>query len=276
MAGESGVTLITSQGEGVRTTYMSTPFYPIFKTEGEGDDATLTVQFNRGYIFDYSNSKTLLTPIPVYSKPLPVRDAEQSFYVQIKMEKGTGKVVEGEDNIKVIDGTDVKNNPDANAYEKLPLTSKYHLDGGKPLGGVNPDNINGTFIWYLKLAEFNKKQITNLYLRDNIHLNLIKIRQLGDPSSDETYPIVGYQEDSYDPKSPTTYKMGNGILHFSAVGKMSDKDLRVGGNNLVQVKYKNGVIRIGVSTEDVYEKLKTELQTLVKNAIDDHLEGHPE
>lgn len=285
MAGEYGATIISSYGsEGSFSHLMTTPFYPIFGegTEGEGENAEAVVkcEFVKGYVFDYNNSKTLLEPIPIKPKTFTITggSAVSKVYVQLAMRKTTGELIP--DQCKLVEESELESPP--NKHPKLPITSNFHanileLTGDKavvktdePVYGSEED----IFKWYIILAEFEKGDVKSLYLRDNIHLNMLKIRQMfneNDPenSSDEVFPVIANMEDQFTEKSPKQHHEGNGVLPFVGLGLAFNKDLL--GQNALEIFYdpENGVVRYALDTQNPL--LLNQIDTMIGEAIEDHL-----
>jgi len=276
MAGESGFTIWSSQGgDGIATQAVTTPFYPIFSFNEAGD---LSVQFSQGYIFDYSNSKALLDPVPVKSGVFQIEGegAESKFYVRIAFQKSNGQVIKTDGECKIVAESELPANvKQRNAYERLPITSDFHFGVQNDAGiavAIDPEDQAGNFYWYMKLIEFEKAQIKTLYLRDNLHLNLLKIRQMGNLGSNEQVPVICKNESYHNPKSPTQHWQGNGVLSFISIGKITNgKFEQDQGENLIEFQYDDGkgVLKIGISDQLIETKLQGAMGEIARATVNE-------
>jgi len=274
VAGGNGYTMGGNHSQGIFSNMITSPFYPNFTVTETNGQETVKVRFTKGYVFDYSNSATLLDPIPIKCPEeftVVGQNTATAVYVMLTMLKSTGELVKKECKIIAENGDGWVPAPDTNDYKRLPITSmvQTHRDGAQyNKGAVSQDVAHESeedkFKWFIKLAEFENGDIKELYLRDNIHLNLLKIRQLGtasDPSSANEYPVIAGGEKTIEPVTNKkivekhNHFHGNGILPFIRIGKMADndEDMQDNDQNLLLMRYdiEKGVLYLGISREEI-------------------------
>ena len=210
-----------ASNDGVFTQLITTPFYPSFK---RNDQQQLEVSFNNGYVFDYSNADKLIKPISVSSEDkYTLSETDKSYFlVELTINKLTGEVRKG----KIVKKQD-EPEADDNAVKILPITStattNYAHAGSVDVhnasfdpDAANMNNLEGNvyFKWLIRLADFEGEMATELYLRDNLHINFSKFRQCGTKDSSE-FPLIAV-DNILDPNNPDGHNLngGNGILSF--------------------------------------------------------------
>lgn len=167
-------------------TVMSQPFQPRVNPTSNNQ---YKLRFNTGYIFDYNDLRTLKEPIEVkiaegagQEETVVIQGVEKknryflldegtktTYYVLLHIKRNNGKI----DKAEIHQGSIPDTIP--NHFEKLsPTTDKSVFSNDNRL--EQRELIAKVPI---KLAEFNGPFLERIYLRENIHLNLLKLAAFG-------------------------------------------------------------------------------------------------
>ena len=242
---------------------ISSPFYPNLTPSGEQSK----LEFNAGYIFDYNNFDTLREPIEVEQPPeeeLPEgqdtfileKTGDKTFHILLEIYKTSGKIKkatfkEGEP-------------PDYSETGpfKFPMSTDRSSDNGVN-GPIFKDRKDSTLELGIILAKFKGQILEELYLRENIHLNLLAIRSFGQANANSegadgevTFPLIKLDDTegntaddaNEDNPSPNNFHLKNGPLSLIGLSTIDTMD-----NNILVIEYDDqaGLIRLGVDEADI-------------------------
>ena len=214
---------------------ISSPFYPNITPSGEQSK----LEFNAGYIFDYNDFTTLAEPIEVEmpegkTEFILEKTGSKTFHIEIDVYETSGKIKaarfkEGE--IPDVQGT---------GPYKLPYSTDRPTDNGVGFNPVFKDERDKITKIRIILAKFKGEILEELYLRENLHLNLLALRVYGAVSAGEeagegkTYPLVvedtKIEGGSDDNPSPDYFNLQNGALGLIGFGlnqNMTQNDLSI-------------------------------------------------
>jgi len=251
---ESGMTFFSpASNDGVFTQLITSPFYPSFKRSDQGE---LKVSFNNGYVFDYSNADKLIEPISISSETeYTLSETDDSYFlVELTISKLTGEVKKGE----IVKRSD-KPEADDNVEKTLPISSTSQLDYNH-LGSIdvhdsqfepsssNLRNLEGPiyFKWLIRLADFKGESTSELYLRDNLHINFTKLRQCGSKTDSSEVPLIAL-DGSLQPQNPQGHNLneGNGVISLYGLKPKVDE------YNIIELTVNpiDGIIEIHANTQ---------------------------
>ena len=272
---ESGITFFSpASNDGVFTQMITSPFYPSFK---KNDENELEVTFNNGYVFDYSNADKLIKPISIESEDkYTLSKTEKShFLVELTISKLTGEVKKG----KIVKKSDQPESDD-NAVKTLPISSTAggnyghagSVDVHLPAFSPEPSNLRNLdgevyFKWLIRLADFQGEIATELYLRDNLHINFSKFRQCGSENTGSSeFPLIAV-DGQLEPQNPDGHNLngGNGILSFYGL-KVKEKGANdLEDNNIMELSIDagGGLIELNANTQT----LKIRIEALEAEVI---------
>jgi len=263
-----------ASNDGVFTQLITTPFYPSFKRNNQGE---LKVKFNNAYVFDYSNADKLIDPISIEAEEFTLSETDEKYFVvELTINKLTGEVKSG----TIIEkGTEPFE--DDNEFKHLPITTTsqfahnqgidVHTFNNVPASEDDPTS-NIYFKWLIRLADFEGEIAKELYLRDNLHINFTKIRQCGSSKSSSEIPIIVEEQfgaaGGLKPENPNKLGEGNGVLSIAAI---SPKKIGAIAENLIRIERdpENGVILInadGDSLREAIEGVAAALQAHIDDA----------
>ena len=167
-------------------TVMSQPFQPRVNPTSNNQ---YKLRFNTGYIFDYNDLRTLKEPIEVkiaegagQEETVVIEGVETknryflldegtktTYYVLLHIKRSNGKI----DKAEIRQGSIPDTVP--NGFEKLSPTT----DGSVFTNDNRIDQRQLIAQVPIKIAEFNGPFLERIYLRENLHLNLLKLAAFG-------------------------------------------------------------------------------------------------
>ena len=233
---------------------ISSPFYPNLTPSGE----RTKLEFNAGYIFDYNDFTTLAEPIEV---EMPEGETEfflektgsKTFYVEIEVYATSGKIRAA----KFKEG-EIPDTQGTGPY-KLPYSTDRSSDNGVGFDPVFKGQRDKITKIRIILAKFKGEILEELYLRENLHLNLLSLRVYGlagaqeEAGEGQTFPLViedtEIEEGNEDNPSPDSFSLQNGAL--SLIGIASDQN--IDRNDLsIRFDYQTKILYLGLDG-DQYE-----------------------
>lgn len=169
------------------------PFMPdVTQTAAE----TYEIKFNEAYVFDYANGAQKLA---VQSLTHNVTQGEKSsFKLKLTIDKQTGRISYAE----------VFKGEDSSDFNNLHATSTWEYPQESSIIGQNG-------FYYVDLAEFNGPDISEIYLRDNLHLHFRGFAQRGTTYGQEDVGPVMMPDESPNP---------NGLIKFRSLAKDPRED----------------------------------------------------
>jgi len=186
---------------------MTQPFMPQLELTGvtEEGEEQYVVNFNQGYIFDYANGGQRVE-VAGMQQPLDAEKINQ-FAIDITIDHIYGS----------INSAEIKNREDSGG------TTIYNLQAESQIEGTT---IVDPAIYSLDLAEFDGYDLTDLYIRENIHLHFRGHRQLYDSTTNEGHAVMK----NFNSPFP------NGTIDYRAIVKDPREDnsieITTVGNNI--------------------------------------------
>lgn len=184
--------------------WMTQPFMPSVSPDGEGG---FSVTFNQGYIFDYANG----------GNRVAVSNLTHTIGADSTQTKFSLKITFGHQNGGIISASIEKDTSDASSFENFTAQSQ-----------IADDSVSETApaIYVLDLAEFDKGNISDIFIRENIHLHIRGHRQLLDGSPNSAHGVL----------NPLSSSLANGSIEYRALieDPESDNIIRIttNGNNI--------------------------------------------
>lgn len=173
------------------------PFMPDVTKTAETE---YEIKFNEAYVFDYANGARKLA---VQSLTHNVSQGEAcSFKLKLTIDKQTGKISYAQ--IRKGDPS----LPWAESINNLYATSTWE----NPL---EADYAGQDGYYYVDLAEFNGPDLSEIYLRDNLHLHFRGFAQRGAEYEEEDVGPVMIPDESFE---------ANGLIKFRSLAKDSRED----------------------------------------------------
>jgi len=136
--------------------FLTQPFMPRVEATGADEDP-LQVTFNQGYIFDYAAGGKRIEIGPLTHEIPPVGD--KTFSIEMTLDHFAGNVTSAE----------IADNAPFSTISNLLAESQI-----EPIAPTDPARIS------LELCKFEDGQLSELYVRENIHMHMRGHRQLAD------------------------------------------------------------------------------------------------
>jgi hypothetical protein len=169
------------------------PFMPDVTQTAETE---YEIKFNEAYVFDYANGARKLA---VQSLTHNVNQGEVcSFKLKLTIDKQTGRISYAQI-IKGENSSDFNNLYATSTWEN-PLEASYAGQDGH---------------YYVDLAEFNGPDLSEIYLRDNLHLHFRGFAQRGAEYGQEDVGPVMMPDESFN---------ANGLIKFRSLAKDPRED----------------------------------------------------
>lgn len=196
--------------------FLTQPFMPRVEATGTDEAAPLQVTFNQGYIFDYAAGGKRIEIGPLTHEIPPAGD--KTFSIEMTLDHFAGNVISAE----------IADNAPFSTISNLLAESQI-----EPIAPTDPARIS------LELCKFENGQLSELYVRENIHMHMRGHKQLFDEFLDESENdavghavmknfdssfdngFIEYRALALDPRSGNILEIstsGNNIMFYATTG----------------------------------------------------------
>lgn len=190
--------------------FLTQPFMPRVEATGTDEAAPLQVTFNQGYIFDYAAGGKRIEIGPLTHEIPP--EGDKTFSIEMTLDHFAGNVT----------SVEIADNAPFSTISNLLAESQI-----EPIAPTDPARIS------LELCKFENGQLSELYVRENIHMHMRGHKQLFDEFLDQSendavgHAVMKNFDSSFD----------NGFIEYRALAldpRSGNKlEITTSGNNIL-------------------------------------------